>query len=108
MDFSPDLNDLGWCPFASVIGQPCVLCGGTRALIWIARGNIPEALKFNAVVVVAVFFGLAALLYTSMREKSFIRSVKFFRTWYRQIVAIPIGGQLLIFTGWWMWNIGRW
>lgn len=108
VDFSPELNDLGWCPFARVSGQPCVLCGGTRAVIWIARGNIPEALKFNSIVVIAVLIGLGSVLYAIVTERSFIGSVTRVQGWYRQMTAIPIAGQLLIFTGWWMWNIGRW
>ncbi len=77
-------------------------------MIWIAQGNIPEALKFNAIVVIGVFIGLGALLYAFVREGSFTGSVKRVQSWYRQIAAIPIGGQLLIFAAWWMWNIGRW
>ncbi len=77
-------------------------------MISIARGNIPEALKFNAIVVIGVFIGLGALLYAFVREGSFAGSVKRVQSWYRRIAAIPIEGQLLIFAGWWIWNIGRW
>ena len=77
-------------------------------MIWIAQGNIPEALKFNAVVVIGVFIGLGAVLFAIITERSLVGSVKRVQSWYRQIAAIPIGGQLLIFAGWWMWNIGRW
>ena len=108
VDISPELDDLGWCPFARLSGQPCVLCGGTRAVVWIARGNIPEALKFNSIVVIAVLIGLGSALYAIILERSFIGSVKRVQAWYRQMTAIPIAGQLLIFAGWWMWNIGRW
>lgn len=77
-------------------------------MIWIARGNIPEALKFNSIVVIAVLIGLGSVLYAIVTERSFIGSVTRVQGWYRQMTAIPIAGQLLIFTGWWMWNIGRW
>lgn len=76
--------------------------------MWIARGNIPEALKFNAIVVIAILVGLGAGLYVIISERSFIGSVNRAQSLYRQIAAIPIGGQLLIFAGWWMWNVGRW
>ena len=77
-------------------------------MIWIALGNIPEALKFNAVVVIGVFIGLGAVLFAIITERSLVGSVKRVQSWYRRIAAIPIGGQLLIFAGWWIWNIGRW
>ena len=77
-------------------------------MIMIARGNIPEAINFNAVVVIGVFIGLGALLYAFVREGSFAGSVKRLHSLYRPIAAMPIGGQLLIFAGWWIWNIGRW
>ena len=77
-------------------------------MIWIARGNIPEALNFNAIVVIGVLLGLGALLYAIFTERTFTGSVKRVQSWYRRIAAIPIGGQLLIFAGWWIWNIGRW
>jgi hypothetical protein len=77
-------------------------------MMGIVQGNIPEALNFNAIVVIGVLLGLGALLYAIITERTFTGSVKRVQSWYRQIAAIPIGGQLLIFAGWWMWNIGRW
>ena len=77
-------------------------------MIWIARGNIPEALKFNAIVAIGVSVGLVALLYAIIAERTFTGSVKRLHSLYRPIAAMPIGGQLLIFAGWWIWNIGRW
>ena len=77
-------------------------------MIMIARGNIPEALKFNAIVAIGVLVGLVALLYAIIAERTFTGSVKRVQSWYRRIAAIPIEGQLLIFAGWWIWNIGRW
>jgi hypothetical protein len=74
----------------------------------IARGNIPEAINFNAVVVIGVLVGLGALLYAIITERTFTGSVKRLQSLYRPIAAMPIGGQLLIFAGWWIWNIGRW
>jgi hypothetical protein len=77
-------------------------------VIGIAQGNLHEALNFNAIVVFAVLIGLGAALFAIITERSLVGSVKRVQSWCRQIAAIPIGGQLLIFAGWWMWNIGRW
>ena len=77
-------------------------------MIWLARGNMPVALNFNAIVVIGVLVGLGALLYAIITERTFTGSVKQLQSLYRAIAAMSIGGQLLIFAGWWIWNIGRW
>jgi hypothetical protein len=42
------------CPFRTVTGLPCPLCGGTRAFAWVARGDA-GFLHYNAFwVLVAV------------------------------------------------------
>jgi hypothetical protein len=48
------------CPFRTVTGLPCPLCGGTRAFAWAARGDA-GFLHYNAfwvlVAVVLIFAG---------------------------------------------------
>jgi Protein of unknown function (DUF2752) len=53
------------CPFRSVTGLPCPLCGGTRAFAWAARGD-SGFLHYNAfwvlVAVVLVIAGAVVLV----------------------------------------------
>ena len=52
------------CPFRTLTGLPCPLCGGTRAFAWAARGD-SGFLHYNAfwvlVAVAMVFAGLLVL-----------------------------------------------
>ncbi len=47
------------CPFLSVTGLWCPLCGGTRAMEALSGGDVAAALGFNLLVVVAVPLVLA-------------------------------------------------
>jgi hypothetical protein len=48
------LSVLPACPFLSITGLWCPLCGGTRAVEALAAGDIGAALGFNLLVVLAV------------------------------------------------------
>ena len=54
------------CAFRAITGVPCPTCGGTRALLALARLDLGAALAWNPLVtlLVAVFFlgGLVALV----------------------------------------------
>ena len=54
------------CPFRALTGIPCATCGGTRALLALARLDVGAALSWNPLVTLAaiVFFagGLVALV----------------------------------------------
>jgi hypothetical protein len=41
----------GFCPFLTVTGQPCPLCGGLRAMNDLTRGQVGAALLSNAAAV---------------------------------------------------------
>jgi hypothetical protein len=53
------------CPFRSITGLPCPLCGGTRAFAWAARGDT-GFLSYNGfwvfVAVALILAGLFVLL----------------------------------------------
>jgi hypothetical protein len=52
------------CPFRTVTGLPCPLCGGTRAFAWVARGD-SGFLHYNAFwVLVAVALIVAGVWVT--------------------------------------------
>ena len=46
------------CPLLTLVGIPCVTCGGTRALVALVTGDAIEALAWNPLVALG---GLAAL-----------------------------------------------
>jgi hypothetical protein len=48
------------CPIRAVFGIDCPGCGGTRALLALMRGDVPQAARENAVALVA---GLATASY---------------------------------------------
>lgn len=61
------------CPFHAITGLPCLTCGGTRALSFLAEGQFGAALAMNPLV----FFGAlgagafviyAVILFFSRRE----------------------------------------
>lgn len=44
------------CPLLALTGLDCPFCGGTRSTFAIARGDVVEALDYNALWVLAVPF----------------------------------------------------
>ncbi|MBX3200105.1 MAG: DUF2752 domain-containing protein [Labilithrix sp.] len=50
------------CVFASLFHTPCPGCGSTRAVLALARGDVHDALRYNAVgPVMALFIGIFAV-----------------------------------------------
>ena len=108
VDLAPDLHELGWCPFAMVTGKPCILCGGTRAVLSLLRGDLAAAWNFNASVLV---LGTAALLVLSVEM---VRGgVPAVRARIRTVTA-PAGRSgvnlplVVLFAVWWAWDLARW
>jgi hypothetical protein len=112
MDIAPHLDELGYCPFALVTGKPCILCGGSRAVLALARGHVYEAYQFNVSVLLLV---LVVFLFTAKRTHSVIKS-KDMRIVYPGFLVNELGDvirrnyRFTIFLGllWWLWNIQRW
>ena len=112
MDFAPQLEDLGFCPFALITGKPCVLCGGTRASLALIRGDFYAAYRFNLSVVVLIAFFLLIVIRKFFAVYQ-LRNLK--HIYPGQLVnelgdAIRKNYRLSLFIGllWWIWNIYRW
>ena len=111
MDFFPELDEFGWCPFARVAGQPCILCGGTRAVLSFLGGDLNAAWHFHPVVTVLFPVGILFLAVRcvqfsrgsiSRKWKSFLFGENNLMTNHRYS-SLFISGALM-----WAWNIGRW
>ena len=112
MDIAPQLDELGYCPFAMITGKPCILCGGSRAISALARGRVYEAYQFNA----SVFMILGVLFLVAAKRSFSVYKTKDLRIIFPGYLVNELGGvirrnyQLAIFLGllWWLWNIQRW
>jgi hypothetical protein len=79
------------CPFRTLTGLPCPLCGGTRAFAWAARGD-SGFLHYNAFwVLVAVLMVLAGAV-VLVRGQGFL--VALTRTPRRAMVTLVLLGGL--------------
>jgi hypothetical protein len=54
------------CPFRHITGIPCVMCGGTRAVLALTRGEVQAALVWNPLVAVAAMAALVWLVYAAV------------------------------------------
>lgn len=109
MDLAPDLEQLGWCPFARLTGQPCVLCGGTRAVLSLLRGDVGAAWGFNASVLVLGAVSLVVAVVELVRGGR-----PAVRARLHALVAPPADARganlrlVAFFAVWWAWDLARW
>lgn len=112
MDIAPQLDDLGNCPFAIITGKPCPLCGGSRAVLSLAKGRIYEAYQFNVSILLLVFvLGLfVAKSGYSVYKSRDLRIIYPERLVNELGVLIRHHYKLAILVGllWWLWDIQRW
>ena len=50
------------CLLYTLTGLKCPMCGGQRAVYQLIHGNLLEALKFNALLILSIFAGLLIFL----------------------------------------------
>lgn len=107
MDLSPPLEELGFCPFGVITGKPCLLCGGSRAVLSLASLDVRSAMNYNAFVVLASPLAclIACWFWGSSQASDRVRALRSAPT----ILSIPRFGPLmaLLALGW-VWNLGRW
>jgi hypothetical protein len=54
------------CPFRHLTGVPCLGCGGTRALLALARGDLQLALTWNPLVAIGALAAVVWLAYAAV------------------------------------------
>lgn len=108
MDISPELRDFGWCPFARVVGEPCILCGGTRALVSLCTGDVGTALKMNGAVVLMLAAVAIRVAWLSVTRFGSLQTSGLRISWSARHRPRLLLAEASVFAIWWFWNIGRW
>lgn len=111
MDIAPNLNEFGWCPFANLTGKPCVVCGGTRAVLALCRWDLQSAWNFHPIVTILTILSTPLIAYFVLRIISELRSGNGFEL--KELLNTVFGrihNKHLLYGGMmmWIWNIGRW
>jgi hypothetical protein len=84
------------------------LCGGTRAVVSLGRGEIVSALEYNAAVTVVALVLILSLVACLLVMRSLTVCVEKVRKWLGRLVRAPLVTQVVVFGCWWLWNVGRW
>ena len=94
------------CPFRRLTGIPCLTCGGTRAILALARFDLGAALHWNPLVACGGLVGAAWLVYAAVvtvfrAPRLRIRLGEIERTCCRAAVWVLVTGNwmFLILTG---------
>jgi hypothetical protein len=77
------------CPFRTVTGIPCPLCGMTRAVVATVHGHLLESLRFNPAGILVVLAAIAL-----------VAGVRLERLRVPPWLLVGLGALL------WAWNIG--
>jgi hypothetical protein len=77
------------CPFRTLTGMPCPLCGMTRAVVAAMHGHLLESLRFNPAGILVVVLALALLAGLRLDR-----------------VRIPPWTLALFAALLWTWNVG--
>ncbi len=112
MDPAPELVETGFCPFAQITGKPCVLCGGSRALIAVCQGDISRAIEMNSSVVFFVFVFVLYMCFQTVtgngRSLSYLFNPRKFAERSGRFLSVHSRGAVMFGLVWWLWNFQRW
>ena len=112
MELAPELISTGFCPFAQITGKPCVLCGGSRALVSICQGDIGRAIEMNSSVVLFVFAFFVYLFFETLMGKfrtlSYLVNPREIVERSGRFLKVHSHGVFMFGVVWWVWNIQRW
>lgn len=90
---SDDLPTL--CPFALVTGTACPGCGMTRAVGYLARGDISSALSYHPLVMLVVLQAVAGWVWFALRTQGRARPVS-----HQVTSAILVGTAVSLIAVW--------
>lgn len=112
MNLAPELASTGFCPFAQITGKPCVLCGGSRALVAICQGDVGRAIEMNSsVVLFVVVFAFYLVFETAtgkVRTLSYLVNPREIIERLGRFLSVHSLGAVWFGVVWWLWNIQRW
>ncbi|MHC4602341.1 MAG: DUF2752 domain-containing protein [Planctomycetota bacterium] len=91
----------GVCPYRELLGEPCPLCGMTRAVGAVLRGDFHGAVSLNPLSIFAVLFILSEVIFRAVLLCLNIRR----RSW-SLLVRADIFTHLLL-AGIFIWYIGK-
>lgn len=83
------------CPFALATGSACPGCGMTRAMGYLARGDLASALTFHPLVILIAIQGLAGWAWLVLRKNDRVRPLS-----SRLVTAILVGTAVSLFAVW--------
>ena len=111
MDFAPELESFGFCPFAQLSGKPCPFCGGSRAVVALGSGRITDALHLNAYVVTLIALLILIAAVDFLRVRQIRPTANHFREVFKQVSigrGIPFRAFWAALAFGWLWNFFRW
>lgn len=76
------------CPMLELTGRPCPLCGSTRAVVSLLRGDVVASLRYSPLGIVVVAAVIVALV-----------------TWRKRTWSIPTVPLLAVLGAVWIWNL---
>lgn len=83
------------CPFAIATGSACPGCGMTRAMGFLARGDLASALTFHPLVVLIAIQGIAGWAWLVLRRKDKVKPMS-----SRLLTAVLVGTVVSLFSVW--------
>jgi hypothetical protein len=83
------------CPFALATGSACPGCGMSRAIGYLARGDLASALRFHPLVFLIAIQAIAGWVWLVLRRKDRVKPMS-----SRLLTAVTVGTAVSLFAVW--------
>jgi Protein of unknown function (DUF2752) len=93
--WSPSEDGPTICPFALATGMACPGCGMTRAVGYLARGDLTSALTYHPLVILVALQGIAGWGWLMLRKSDRVQPLS-----NRFVSAILVGTAVSLFAVW--------